>query len=112
MLYGRPQDAAIDTRIVNGKLYIIDFHTSRRLSLGPGCQPPIVLPPSQVKKPPGVTILDPYSFDIYASGKLMQYILEVCATHDCYQTLLTIRHSSQACKDLIFLGYLADMRSG
>ncbi|KAM5540089.1 hypothetical protein V8D89_006229 [Ganoderma adspersum] len=76
MLYGLTLDATIDARIVEGKLYIIDFHTSRQLALEPGRQPPIVLPPSQVEKPPGVTSLDPYSFDVYASGMLMQQILK------------------------------------
>ena len=66
-------------------MYIIDFHTSRQLALGPGRQPPIVLPPSQEEKPPGVTTLDPYSFDMYCTGKLLQYILKVGAMHDCYR---------------------------
>ena len=112
MLYGLPDDAAIDTRIVDGKLYIIDFHTSQQLALGPGRQPPIALPPSQVEKPPGVTALDPYSFDVYASGRLMQHILTVRAMHDCYVTFLTTRNSPQAWKNLISHGFLADMRSG
>ncbi|PIL34771.1 hypothetical protein GSI_02558 [Ganoderma sinense ZZ0214-1] len=70
-----PHQAASDARLVEGRVYLIDFHTSRQLSLGPGRQPPIVLPPSQEKKPPGVAMLDPYSFDVYCTGKLMQEIL-------------------------------------
>ena len=57
--------AATDARLVAGKVYLIDFGQSRQLALGPGRQPPIVLPSSQVKKPAGVTTFDPYSFDVY-----------------------------------------------
>ncbi|PIL34773.1 hypothetical protein GSI_02560 [Ganoderma sinense ZZ0214-1] len=67
--------AATDTRLVDGKVYLIDFHTSQQLALAPGHQPPIVLPPSQAKKPADVTTLDPYSFDVYCTGKLMERIL-------------------------------------
>nr|VWO99434.1 Uncharacterized protein [Ganoderma boninense] len=54
-----------DARLVAGKVYLIDFGQSRQLALGPGCHPPIVLPSSQVKKPAGVTMFDPYSFDVH-----------------------------------------------
>lgn len=77
-----PHQAETDARLVEGKVYLIDFHTSRQLSLGPGQQPPIVLPPSQEEKPSGVTTLDPYSFDVYCAGKLMQELLHVRATYD------------------------------
>ncbi len=66
-------------------MYIIDFHTSQQLALGPGNQPPIVLPPSQEKKPLGVTTLDPYSFDVYCAGKTMQFALKVSEMHDCHR---------------------------
>ena len=62
-------------------MYFIDFHTSRQLALGPGRQPPILLPPSQEEKPSGVTTLDPYSFDVYCAGKLMQFLLKVSAVY-------------------------------
>ena len=67
-------------------MYFIDFHTSRQLALGPGRQPPILLPPSQEEKPSGVTTLDPYSFDVYCAGKLMQFLLKVSPKYDCYRT--------------------------
>ncbi|PIL34768.1 hypothetical protein GSI_02555 [Ganoderma sinense ZZ0214-1] len=70
-----PYQASTDARLVAGKVYLIDFHTSRQLALGPGLQPPIVLPPSQVDKPLDVTTLDPYSFDVYCAGKVMQRVL-------------------------------------
>ena len=65
-------------------MYIIDFHTSLQLALGPGRQPPILLPSSQEEKPQGVTTLDPYSFDMYCTGKLLQYTLKVGTTHGYY----------------------------
>ena len=74
-----PEHAITDSRLVEGKVYIIDFHTSQQLPLGPGRQPPIVLPPSQEKKPLGVTTLDPYSFDVYCAGRLMQDLMKVRA---------------------------------
>lgn len=112
MLYGLPLDATIDPRIVEGKLYIIDFHTSRQFALEPGHQPPIALPPSQVEKPPGVTTLDPYAFDVYASGMLMQQILKVGATHNSFFTVLMLPRSLHASRNMIFLGSLSGMRSG
>ena len=77
VLYAFPQQAATDARLVEGKVYIIDFHTSRQLALGPGRQPAIVLPWSQEKKPAGVTTLDRYFFDVYCAGRLMQFLLKV-----------------------------------
>lgn len=62
------RDKVNDRRFEAGKVYIIDFHTSRQLCLPPGKQPAILLPPSQVKKPQGITHLDPYSWDIYCLG--------------------------------------------
>ncbi|PIL34806.1 hypothetical protein GSI_02593 [Ganoderma sinense ZZ0214-1] len=76
VVYVFPKQAAADPRLVTDKLYLIDFHTSLQLTLGPLLQPQIVLPPSQEEKPLGVTTLDPYSFDVYCAGKLMQDILK------------------------------------
>ncbi|PIL34799.1 hypothetical protein GSI_02586 [Ganoderma sinense ZZ0214-1] len=88
VVYAFPEDAATDPRLVADKVYIIDFHTSRQLALGPGIQPPILLPSSQEKKPAGVTTLDPYSFDVYCAGRLMQALLEVGATYDSMQSTI------------------------
>ncbi|PIL34767.1 hypothetical protein GSI_02554 [Ganoderma sinense ZZ0214-1] len=84
VLYAFPEEAETDPRLVADKVYFIDFHTSRQLALGPGRQPPILLPSSQAEKPSGVTTLDPYSFDVYCTGKLMQHILKVGAMYDYY----------------------------
>ncbi|PIL34781.1 hypothetical protein GSI_02568 [Ganoderma sinense ZZ0214-1] len=60
VLYAFPEEAETDPRLVANKAYFIDFRTSRQLALGPGRQPPILLPSSQVEKPECVTTLDPY----------------------------------------------------
>ncbi|KAL7282786.1 hypothetical protein ACG7TL_004262 [Trametes sanguinea] len=62
------------------KVYIIDFGSARQLSLGPGVQPAIKLPSSQMPKPRGIEYLDPYSWDVYCAADIMRDILEVsCA---------------------------------
>ena len=45
VLYVFSYQTATDSRLVDDKVYFIDFHTSRQLSLKPGCQPPILLLP-------------------------------------------------------------------
>ncbi|KAH9922287.1 uncharacterized protein BXZ73DRAFT_20405, partial [Epithele typhae] len=55
--------------------YPIDFEFSQRLELGPGVQPAIELPPSAIKKPRGITHLDPYSWDVYCLGWLLQWTI-------------------------------------
>ena len=85
VLYVFSYQTATDSRLVDDKVYFIDFHTSRQLSLEPGRQPPILMPPSQEEKPSGMTTLDPYSFDVCCTGKLMQFMLKVGTTHDYYR---------------------------
>ncbi|KAL7284589.1 hypothetical protein ACG7TL_001883 [Trametes sanguinea] len=65
--------------VIPGKVYIIDFDSSRQLSLGPGAHPAIKLPPSQVPKPNGLEHLDPYSWDVYCAADVMREILRVRA---------------------------------
>ena len=60
-----------------GQPYMIDFEMSRELPLGPGRQPAIDLPPSQMQKPDGVTRLDPYSWDMRCFGDFCFVVLEV-----------------------------------
>ena len=76
-LYASPEEAFYNKRLEAGKIYIIDFHTSQQLGFGPGRQPPIVLPDSQLKKPLDVKVFDPYSFDVHCTGKTMEFLLEV-----------------------------------
>ncbi|KAI9069811.1 hypothetical protein FKP32DRAFT_1586611 [Trametes sanguinea] len=54
------------------KVYIIDYGSSRQLPLGPGSQPAITLPPSQVDPPGDLKHFDPYSWDVYCASHTMR----------------------------------------
>ncbi|KAI9069807.1 hypothetical protein FKP32DRAFT_1586604 [Trametes sanguinea] len=54
------------------KVYIIDYGSSRQLPLGPGSQPAITLPPSQVQPPGDLKHFDPYSSDVYCASHTMR----------------------------------------
>ncbi|KAI0640443.1 kinase-like domain-containing protein [Trametes meyenii] len=68
LLWASTRDAIVHPRLSDGKVYIIDYGSSKQLSLGPGGQEAIKVPPSQYAPPGGVEILDPYSMDIYCLG--------------------------------------------
>ena len=59
------------------KFYIFDFDISKRLDRGPGDQHAIELPECNCKPPLGVTRFDPYSWDVYCTGKLFDSTSEV-----------------------------------
>ncbi|TBU36830.1 hypothetical protein BD309DRAFT_984685 [Dichomitus squalens] len=69
------REAAFDLRVKAGKLYIIDFDRSRRFDLKVGGQGAIVLPSTVCRPLPGITHLDPYSWDMYCAGKLLRWYL-------------------------------------
>ncbi|KAM5541237.1 hypothetical protein V8D89_005166 [Ganoderma adspersum] len=77
VLYAFPEQVATNSRLLENNVFFIHFHTSRQLALGPGLQPPILLPYSQEEKPSGVAMLDSYSFDVYCAGRLTQFFLKV-----------------------------------
>ncbi|RPD58323.1 hypothetical protein L227DRAFT_577345 [Lentinus tigrinus ALCF2SS1-6] len=62
--------AGLHKEVDAGKVYIIDFDTSKRLEGGPGHQHAIELPECNCKPPLGMTRFDPYSWDVYCTGKL------------------------------------------
>ncbi|KAI0632461.1 hypothetical protein C8Q77DRAFT_1060556 [Trametes polyzona] len=62
--------------VVAGKVYLIDFHTSRQLSSGPGVQHALPLPCTQVPPPPHLKGFDPYSWDAYCLGKFLERMVE------------------------------------
>ena len=72
-----PSDARSHSSLDPDKTYIIDFGQSLQLDLGPGCQPAIELPDSQVRKPPGMKHFDPYSWDMYCVGTSLELHIEV-----------------------------------
>ncbi|KAI8982707.1 hypothetical protein BD414DRAFT_419062 [Trametes punicea] len=71
------EDSQYDDRLVAGKIYIIDFDTSRRFKLGPGVQPAIHLPSAQIDPPKGLTMFDPYSWDVYCLGHVLSDVLNL-----------------------------------
>ena len=59
-----------------GKVYLIDYGLSKRLSQPPGQQPAIDLPETLYKHPLGMKRFDPYSWDVYCTGAMFTYIVE------------------------------------
>ena len=77
VLIATEKDVAFHQDVEAGKIYIIDYDTSRRFERGPGHQHAIDLPECAYKPPPGMTRFDPYSWDIYCTGLLFRWICEV-----------------------------------
>ncbi|KAI0363818.1 hypothetical protein BV20DRAFT_1006793 [Pilatotrama ljubarskyi] len=69
--------ASFDNRLTPGRIYIIDYHTSRQLPSGPGVHPPIHLPPTQIPPPLDNRLFDPYSWDVYCLGKLFERMVKL-----------------------------------
>lgn len=63
--------------VVEHRVYIIDFDSSRQFTLGPGVQPAITLPATVQVPPNGMARFDPYSWDIYCVGRTLEYIVKV-----------------------------------
>ncbi|KAI0069575.1 hypothetical protein K474DRAFT_1777216 [Panus rudis PR-1116 ss-1] len=70
-------DVVNDKRLVEGKLYIIDFDWSKRLKYGPGVQHAITLTPTQIEPPNGLKHFDPYAWDVYCLGHVCQDIIRI-----------------------------------
>ncbi len=77
LLTATSREASGSERLTPGKVYIIDFDRSRRFADGPGTQEAVLLPPAQFAPPPGVTHLDPYSWDVYCVGGVLGTFLKV-----------------------------------
>ena len=77
MLLVRNRDVQRHKYVQLGKVYIIDFSESRQLSRGPGQQLPIDLPDSYIQKPLDMQRFDPYSFDVYCLGMVIDVTLAV-----------------------------------
>ncbi|EIW59044.1 uncharacterized protein TRAVEDRAFT_71254 [Trametes versicolor FP-101664 SS1] len=65
-------EVKMDRRLAAERAYIIDFGTSRQLSLGPGVQTAMPLLYAQVPRPRDMDYFDPYSWDVYCLGKLLE----------------------------------------
>ena len=70
------------------RVYVIDFNTSKQLTLGPGVQPAITLPPTQVPPPNGLRHFDPYSWDVYCLGRLFQDVMQVRWLREAFTDVL------------------------
>lgn len=77
MLAATIHDASEHRQIIARRLYIIDFGQSRQFALGPGIQPAITLPETQVTPPKNLLHFDPYSWDMYCAGITMEYLVRV-----------------------------------
>ena len=77
ILLAQKRDVEYHKNIELGKVYIIDFSESRQLSHGPGQQLPIDLPDSYIQKPRDMQRFDPYSFDVYCLGMVIDVTLAV-----------------------------------
>ncbi|KAH9857407.1 hypothetical protein C2E23DRAFT_719704 [Lenzites betulinus] len=75
MLAATVDDASEHRQIIARRLYIIDFGQSRQFALGPGIQPAITLPETQVTPPKNLLHFDPYSWDMYCAGITMEYLV-------------------------------------
>lgn len=71
------REVAYHPQVEAGKVYIIDYGTSKRLNRGPGRQNAIELPETNCKPPLEMKRFDPYSWDIYCTGYLLKSISEV-----------------------------------
>ncbi|KAH9846053.1 hypothetical protein C2E23DRAFT_864267 [Lenzites betulinus] len=58
------------------RVYIIDFDSSRQFTLGPGVQSAIILPETQTEKPSGLQLFDPYSWDMYCTGRTFESLFK------------------------------------
>ncbi|KAI0325207.1 hypothetical protein GY45DRAFT_1330628 [Cubamyces sp. BRFM 1775] len=70
-----PGDAESHPAVVSRRVYIIDFDTSRQLTLGPGAHSAITLPPTQIRPPDGLKHFDPYSWDVYCLGHVFEDLM-------------------------------------
>ncbi|OJT08616.1 hypothetical protein TRAPUB_465 [Trametes pubescens] len=80
LVVGTRQTAAEHERVVENRIYIIDFDQSRQFTLGPGVQRAITLPDTVHDPPNGLTSFDPYSWDVYCMGRTLHQVVEEYVT--------------------------------
>ncbi|RPD65167.1 hypothetical protein L227DRAFT_203523 [Lentinus tigrinus ALCF2SS1-6] len=76
LLLARHEDVEYHKELELGKVYIVDFSESQLLHLGPAQQPAIDLPQSIIPKPLEMQHFDPYSFDVYCLGIVLENTLK------------------------------------
>lgn len=67
----------MNSRVQAGRLYIIDYGSSKQLGAAAGFQTAVDLGPHQCNAPGKVERFDPYSFDMYCIGQLLQNFIDV-----------------------------------
>ncbi|KAL1943191.1 hypothetical protein VTO73DRAFT_4266 [Trametes versicolor] len=67
---------SVNSSAIAERLYIIDFDSSRQFTLGPGVQRAITLPETQIQPPNGLKHFDPYSWDVYCTGRTLERIVK------------------------------------
>ncbi|KAI0370821.1 hypothetical protein BV20DRAFT_943584 [Pilatotrama ljubarskyi] len=77
VIMATPRMAAQHKGVVAWGIYIIDYDTSRQLTRRPRRHPAITLPDTQVEPPDGLTTFDPYSWDVYCLGRLLERTMEM-----------------------------------
>nr|VWO99428.1 Tyrosine-protein phosphatase YVH1 [Ganoderma boninense] len=74
------EDAKRDARLSAGRVYLIDFESSRQFECGPGLQTAVPLPDTHIIPPLGMTTFDPFSWDVYCLGLTFEGMIEVGLT--------------------------------
>ncbi len=77
MLTATSYEATRHAHVKAETIYLIDFGSSRLLTLGPGEEGPIELPPSAIPKFEDQPVFDPYAWDMYCVGILFKDPLQV-----------------------------------
>ncbi|OSD00614.1 hypothetical protein PYCCODRAFT_1437211 [Trametes coccinea BRFM310] len=76
VLVAVPREGFLHDKVTPNRVYIIDFDTSRQFDLGPGDQHAVELPETQVDPPNEMTRFDPYSWDVYCLGRVLEWLVE------------------------------------
>ncbi len=105
----------VNPSTVEDRLYIIDFDSSRQFTLGPGVQRAITLPETQIEPPDGLKDFDPYSWDVYCTGRTLERM--VIVRHFSYSTscivlLLPLRSNDIGERRQSHIGSLKSTSSG
>ncbi|KAI0629595.1 kinase-like domain-containing protein [Trametes polyzona] len=77
LLFQSPRNLAPNVRGQHGNIYIIDYGASQHFPSGPGVQPAITLPETQVEPPRDLKVFDPYSWDVYCLGQILEVMISL-----------------------------------
>ncbi|KAI0323180.1 hypothetical protein GY45DRAFT_1439663 [Cubamyces sp. BRFM 1775] len=92
IIWATEREAKVYSDVSADRLYVIDFHTSRQLASGLGYQQSIALPRAQIRHPLKMETLDPYSWDVYCLGKVLELLAQVLYSPDVKRCPLSPGH--------------------